>query len=392
MTRFYTTPSFLAFFLMLACSASFAQVTMDFNNFPRTAVLADSFIEVPSGAAPLVVPQEGPDQVWDYADLPRTLNWIARYFDAAGDPDFPTALNYSNGNVVFQSFRVPAQFFEAVDANGWYEMGSRKEKADFSLSQVTGMASDSLHFPAEASPYGGRLDYLKFPLSYGDQWSGTRIEQNSFALSVAAFSLNRTPGYQKRYRTEDNEVVGYGKLIIPRSDRSPSDSMDVLLVRRVITAVDSFYLGGMPAPSALLAAFNTQQGATSSESAYLFFHPGFGAPVAEVLLADSNIASSISYRAQAAEMPTAIERLETNFLTVSPNPVSRAGVLAIEWAGQSPLKHAQLLDLSGQSLYSFDLAPGQQQLRLPAELATGVYLLRLSDAKGSSLTQKLLLR
>ncbi|MEZ4886551.1 MAG: T9SS type A sorting domain-containing protein [Chitinophagales bacterium] len=250
-----------------------AQITITQDNFPRQASFTDAVYI--SRNAGVVTPSEGQNQIWDYSAIP--LGELAEdvYYDASNDPDFPEALNYYRRSTSFQEFRIPYDGYENIDAMGFYQVGSRSIDISFPITAISGGPNDVLRFPPTVRGAEGRNDYVKFPLAYQTQWSATLVAYTDFELTVAAFGLNQTPGSNKRIVTINREVVGEGKVIIPMEDGSPSQPIEVLMIKSTFTAIDSFFLAGAPAPAVLLNAFGIVQGqVTNSDAAYSFYTSG----------------------------------------------------------------------------------------------------------------------
>ncbi len=288
--------------LMAASAMAFtamAQVTIDRADYPRQATFTDSFTTALPATPPMPLPAEGPNQVWDYSlgylvDHQDTL----AYTDATSDPDFPLALNVCECDLQFQGFFVPGSKYEAIDSSGFYEYGVKYGTASYSIANLTGGATDSIHFLAHNDIFQGRLDLLKFPLNYNDSWTESQVETVKFSLDIAGFGLARTPSERRTIETRTREVVGHGTLRIPMSNGLPSPPMDVLLLKSTRTRIDTFTLGGALAPPSLLFAFGVSQGETSIDETYLFFRPGFSAPVASMAIV-GGAGEDLEYRPQA---------------------------------------------------------------------------------------------
>jgi len=271
------------------------KVVINREDFPRTASLTETGYVVQKDVVD--APSEGVDQVWDYSFLTPD-NLITRvYVDASNDPVFPDALHYRSTEIAFNGFPIPINEYETIDEDGWYEDGRITEDITYSITAVSGGADDVLRFPETEVPYGGRLDKLQFPVIYGNDWTQNQIENTEYELTVAAFGLNAVPGVNIRTIIESREVVGEGKLIIPSEDGSPSLPMDALLLKVETSDIDSVFLGGAPAPAALLAAFGLTQGTVTIRPVrYIFYTPDFASNVLNV----NPSIGTFFYRPQAA--------------------------------------------------------------------------------------------
>ncbi|MFK7906488.1 MAG: hypothetical protein AB8B69_15260, partial [Chitinophagales bacterium] len=256
-------------------------VVINREDFPRGGSFTEIgyFVETDI----LDAPSEGIDQVWDYSFLTPDSLVTQVYTDASNDPDFSNALNYISGAVSFNAFPIPSNKYEAIDEEGWYDKGRTTKDVSYSITAISGGTDDVLRFPDSVIPYGGRLNRLDFPVAYGKAWTQSQIENTEFELTVAAFGLNGVPGVNVRTVTESRSVVGEGKLIIPSEDGSPGLPIDALLLKIENTLIDSVFLGGAPAPAALLNAFGLTQGAVTVRAVrYIFYTPGFSSNVLNV--------------------------------------------------------------------------------------------------------------
>lgn len=369
--------SILVFGLISVCNLS-AQITITAENFPRQATFADTFY---SAAPPIVnYPNAGPDQVWDYSHLVADTFFVTNFISAENDVDFPGALNFYERNLVFQVFDLPSQQYDAMDDEGWFDLGRDMADITYPISFITGGANDKLRFVGNRTLYDGRHDVVKFPVTYGDKWTQSRREVVPFELTVAAFGLNAVPGVNVRISTQTREIVGYGTLIIPRIDGSPSEPMDVLLFDIQRTFVDSVYLGGAPAPQVLMDVFGLSQGQISSDHSMLFYRADFGSPVMNFTFGFDFVA----YRPQAELGTSSITEPIVKVLNSFPNPVAAGQTLTIETGDHSLVGKLRIFDVSGKMVLGRDLNNTDQnniQFQIPAQFVDGVYFFTISDAQ-----------
>ncbi len=273
--RQLTLTTILFLFVCIGTLSLEAQVTITKDNFPRETNFTDH-LYVKSGVE-VIVPSEGPYQIWDYSGIEGATLTEQVFQDASNDADFPEALNYRRRDTDFQQFTIPYDAYEKLDETGYYPVGFKYVDTSFPLTAISGGADDVLRFPPSVVSPDGNNYYVQFPLEYQKQWENTFSGLVNFELTIAAFGLNQTPGFNKRTSNVTREVVGYGELVIPLEDGSPSNAVEALMVKSSFTHVDSFFVGGAPAPAALLNAFGIVQGETSEGLSYSFFTPGSGA-------------------------------------------------------------------------------------------------------------------
>ncbi|MCF8277085.1 MAG: T9SS type A sorting domain-containing protein [Flavobacteriales bacterium] len=351
-----------------------AQVTIDQSSFPRPAGFVDNGVQAVSNGVAL--PTHGDNQTWDYGGLVSALPTTTVYYDASGDSDFPTALNHRDQQLSFQGFPIPASLYEAVDADGWYEQGRVLQESINSISFMTGGANDELNFPAQVQTYEGRLNLLDFPVQYEDTWTQSNIEYTQFELTVAAYSLNNTPGQQKRTNTHVRTVVGQGQLTIPDVNGNPSGALDAVLIKVERAVLDSFFLGGQLAPAPLLNTFGLTQGSIFEEEYYVFYVPGYITTALNINLDEQGAVSTVFYRPGAAELSTSIgDDLSFNAMKMYPNPVAAGDVMNVELQDKTDATTIELFDMTGRQVFSTPVSTssGVARVALPTNLSVGMY-------------------
>ncbi|MEZ4958131.1 MAG: T9SS type A sorting domain-containing protein [Saprospiraceae bacterium] len=369
--------TFLHLALFLFTIALQGQVTIDQSNFLRGTTYTDTLANAMPST--LGTPSEGANQVWDYSALVAADFEYEEHFGVNNHPDFPTATSYYQNDLIFQGFVIQNFNYEAVDASGWSIVGQEIKNITYPIAAITGGPTDSLHFVGGNFAYPVPSDLLNFPMTYQDQWTTEITGNTPFELTVAAFGLNKTPGYRKRTVTTTREVVGYGELTIPTLDGTPSAPMEVLLMKSFTSAVDSVFLGGAPAPAPLMAAFGLTQGSTASSLDYLFYKPGFGSAV---LFYSPDEPGEFSFRPQAAEVVSGVREAKLMQVRHFPNPVVSGQTLTIEM--ESPIANGlvRLIDMQGKLVMetTFDNSFGQTvQLQTPNGTRAGLYLYQIQD-------------
>ncbi|MEZ4686057.1 MAG: hypothetical protein R3B47_08315 [Bacteroidia bacterium] len=373
----------IALFLLGSFCAQ-AQVTIELANFPRQAAFLDTFIS--ANANGNIAPEHGMDQMWDYSSLTQRSFNTSQHFDEVGNPDFPNAYTSYQQNLRFQSFIIPAFAYSGLDANGFYDVGGEIVGIKYPISSVTGGPNDTLHFTPSMTVFSTRFDFVKFPCTWQTDWAETSTEKTHFELTVAAFGLNKTPGYQQRTITQRRTVVGYGQLIMPTLGGSPSAPMDVLLIKEVRMQSDSFFLGGAPAPAVLLGAFGISQDMRASDSAYYFYRPGFAAPLIRIGLPDASGPISFAYRPQGAMVATGIaDALQLKAISISPNPAAKGQSIQFRTDLQLDRGVLQLFDYQGKMINNLIIeasGQGQYQSAIPASLPSGNYFYLMLNQQG----------
>lgn len=386
--------SILAF--SLSANVLFGQITITKENFPVQESYIDSAII--ASETNFALPSEGANQNWDYSFLTNSGRYFHKGFTTAGNnANFPNAYHKYGSNLSFQDFVFPTDVYMGLDQDGYYILGTDIPRAAFGILQLTGNPNDSLVFPKQTNVMDGRIDDLNFSITMDSEWSQTRIENTNFELTVAAYSLNKTPGSMTRHTTETKEVVGYGKLVIPTYGGSASKEMEVLLVHETKTNIDSFFLGGAPAPAALLAAFGITQGQSVTTETYEFYRANYGAPVLEIT-SNGTRGSLANYHLAATKgLSTSINDFENHVAQnqVYPNPVLSNQKLNIICKNPSSINQVIITDLSGKrisAITSFEIQENQVSFSIPTEIKAGVYFYIINDENGASSLGKFYLK
>lgn len=370
-------------FLCVCIVTTSAQVTITQADFPRPAGFADVQIEAIING--VVLPTEGANQTWDYSTLITNSVNVTDYFDATSSTTFAGALNYNSDALTFQGMVIPSYNYRGIDATGWYDVGRTNTDITYPLTAVTLSSADSLRFVGGDYPYEGRVNYLEFPVTYPNQWTSTFKENVPFELSVAAFGLNKTPGVRVNKTTHVREVVGFGTLVTPLNDTSSTAPMDVLLIKVVATRADSFFLGGAPAPAALITAFQVVQGGTTTSTYYLFYKPGFGYPIMNIGVSSTGQPESVSYRRGAAGA-VSIKNVALTPVRAFPNPITSGGMLTLQAESTSDFEIIQFMDMNGRIIETKAItanSDNQIQVQIPSNLSNGLYFYTIQKKDGS---------
>lgn len=170
------------------------------------------------------------------------------------------------------------QFSMGIMLAGSYSISHAQitiDQADFPVA-TTSHRSNELHVSNDSNytnPTDGAnqiWDYQGLITGQQSSFPYAVTRTTPFEITVAAFGLNNTPGFHKRIAYNDRAVTGSGKLVMTHPVGQPSDSMDVLLVKATEVRIDSFFVGGAPAPTPLLQGLGLTQGqmATTYKSYY----------------------------------------------------------------------------------------------------------------------------
>ncbi len=368
--------------LTLVSTVAHAQITITREGFPRQA----EFIDTTYDLITTQVPMEGPDMVWDYSSASIGTMATEMHFDASGNAYFPGALNYYDSPLGFQSLVIPNDDYEMIDDNGWYRVGQHTTASLNNIMAMTGGARDSLNFPDDAVTVDGPIYDVKFPMTFGEEWTMTQHWSTKFFLTVAAFGVTDVPGARVRTFTDHRSVVGYGKVILPDPNGGAPDTTEVLQLRVDRLLIDSLFLGGAPAPAQLVNAFGLVQGDTTALRYYVWYTNNFGAPLLNINFSDNGSISSAVFRAPTGGIPASIDMLRSLSGRSFPNPVAAGSVVTIPLGTRST--HAgtvMLYDERGNTALRSQYHANAEDaisLRIPDNVVPGAYFFSVHDSDG----------
>jgi hypothetical protein len=252
----------LVFCLHLQAQIILTQSNTNFTPGPTIALEADT--------TGFVIPSVGVNRQWNYSNLTKT-GVDNRTMIVPSNVNFPTA-TYVDTNV--STVFIPGWYYyydpyleNAPD--GVKYLGYVVKNQRYGI-QMTGNPKDSCIFPEQFLVYGNPNMFMPFPSTMSSSWHLDHRNVLNFQLTIASYGLNKTSCQKVTHIVGVDTVVSWGKMRIP-TNLGPSLAYDVLLVKRMISFTDSFYMAGTPAPAGLLNAFGVAQGQRSSSGRYLFW-------------------------------------------------------------------------------------------------------------------------
>lgn len=327
------------------------------------------------------IPARGPNQSWDFSMI-NPSKILVQNNKPASSPDFLQAYRYSTSELSIQQFDARTDFYWALDASGYYPYGREVYDTAYSLQSLTGNPADTFFIPADIEIYDGFTRLIEFPANYGDSNVSRSVETTNFMLSIQNFGLNKTPGQVRRILEEQRKVAGWGTLVIPDENGNPSGPIPVLMIKAYFKSVDSIYVGGAPAPPALLSAFGTSQGVTVYDTAYVFYTENFASWVASAF-GDPGQINTVRYRPAAART-ISLEEQNIAALDLYPNPIRRGSHLMINT--EETISNVQLVNTTGALVWEQQLSDtGKPGLTLPSQVEPGMYILQAFGASGKRL-------
>ncbi len=221
-----------------------------------------SDIDFSSSTAPV----GGENMTWDYSNLMVTSKAATVPYKSYSDPAFSGA-NLSQTATTEYSLTNEKRdviYVYSSTADGYYEHG-RKYEADFVIPVFGG--AGSVTYIAEDVIYSPKIKAVIFPFDYEDKAESEHVETSNFKATLPSAGLNNTPGANTDSISYSAEAIGWGQLKLP----AYSESIEVLLIKRVEVRRDYWFLGGAPAPASLLTNLGIVDGAKTTIVTYVFY-------------------------------------------------------------------------------------------------------------------------
>lgn len=373
--------------IVLSLSAH-AQITLSSSNAPSLSLCqqGDSFRRLKLNSIPSIAPAT--NATWDMttaSDSVRT--WQLRDV-AMSSTAFPNAGFYNEAYYNFAVLGYNTTNIKNVTANGILMYGVHIDRQAISLAPFTGNTTDSVVFPLQDVVFNTPDVELKYPITMGDSWGASIKYTTDFNLTVAAYSLNNTPGERHVELAVNKSVVGWGKMRVNDENGVATDYMDVLMVKMVRVVKDSFYLAGSPAPASLLSAFGLSQGQTQVRSVYSFYRANEYAPLLEAVYEDSSFSNITRCDIHEDRLkPTSVRRISREKVDVYPNPITGNSFMVKVTSANKGAKY-ELYNMTGQMLQS-GVLPINGKVELETAYPTGNYFIKVFTDDGMVGVQQL---
>lgn len=341
------------------------------------------------------IPSVSNNATWNYSGISLTsaVPGYAIFTPVSGDPNFPTAQfkrTFFKGLTSSLGYYMD-QYYE-IKASGAVALGLHVYAQNYGLGALTGTTTDSLYILDNVITYSGSRNIIEFPATAGSAWSNTERCLVNMQLTVASASLNRTPMQQAFYYHRVDSVKGWGTLELP-AQTGYNSNVPVLADFNREYCVDSFYLGGSPAPGSITSAFGITQGQYTAPIAYrlYMYRQGLFYYQMQFYYNDSTFSSLASsggaYLNAALPVSTGIADLSgSNEAVIYPNPVS-GKLFYIQTTSAGNIAGLELYDLSGRKLSPISLVSKGNitEVNTGSPLTEGIYFYSATDADGSVL-------
>lgn len=369
--------------------SSQAQITLDYSNAPSDAQcqIPDTMDRIKMNTLPDVTPKANAN--WDITTATDS-NVYSNFFNRpANSATFPTA-----------TFVIPRHYiinaglmydFDAmrdVSTAGIITLGEHINRQAIPLVSITTNPNDSLVFIDQDIVYNAPEHKIKYPCTMGTKWRDSVVLVTKFNLTVTSSGLNNTPGERKATRITDYEVTGWGKMRVNDHKGNATGYTDVLVVDRTEVTTDSFFLGGMPAPPSLLAAFGVTQGQTQPQYKRFYFRAGEYVGLLEINYEDAAFTKVEQIRKHSQRLePTSVNTINKEQISIYPNPVIK-GSFTVNIDGPEDNFSYQIFNVTGQ-LAETGIVPSNGLIEIKQNLPAGTYIIKLTSSEGAQGVKRL---
>ena len=227
----------------------------------------------------VTIPTKGENQTWDFSKLAETATFTSggATFLTPANAAYPTATYTSGGTTAravggATSPTVPATFFSEISDAGSFDLGYSQDAA---LAISVPSLGATINYAVQNFTYTGTTKYpnVLFPAKFGNATTNTNgiVLTSNFTVTAAALGLNKTPGQTKITSSVTIDIIGSGT-----ANLKGIGNVRVLVAKNTWSDVTNYFLGGAPAPAALLTNLGITDGAVTVASTYRFIAEGLG--------------------------------------------------------------------------------------------------------------------
>ncbi len=249
----------------------------DFNTNYKVGGTAFNFFDVDNSA--VTVPVGGENQNWDFSALSETASYVngGSSYIVPSNAAFPSS-TYSF--VSSSSFTVSGVSSPAVASTTYNELSDAGIFAlGYSQNAATSIPVASIgatiSYAIQNLNYTGTTKYpnVIFPAKFGNAIVTTSgiVQTSNFAVTAAAFGLNNTPGQTKITTSVQQDILASGTANLKGIGK-----VRVLVVKNSYSNQTNYFLGGAPAPAALLTNLGVTDGATTTGTTYRIIGENLG--------------------------------------------------------------------------------------------------------------------
>jgi hypothetical protein len=385
-----------ASFLMIALFDCNAQIKILYLNTPFAPGIIHRFNASLTG---FKVPKADSAQAWNYSTL-QLLNAT----DTTLYAPLPYAFNASKNAVYsgFDRFREKitsntivrsTQVFDK-DSSGISLAGNIVLVQKFSLYNYFGNHKDSLFIPLDNEYF--RINRITFPTASHSVYKAKAVKVLKFNITIDTLKMYKAPGTKRTIYNVKDTVAGWGALRIPSPPFTSSIPYKVLLVRRKLISVDSFYVNGKPMDPILMLALGMQQAVKTTDYKEFFYRTGSPDPLMTISFGtDSTFKTPVAvlYSADSIKTGIAVEGLQSIDFKLFPNP-SNSGIIhgSITKNSIHPW-HISVTSALGQAVLERQISDmGIVNFDLELPNAAGIFFVAVKNEDGFVVAEKKVMR
>jgi len=403
------TKIFTLVFLFAALAAN-AQIVLTNSNVTTSATATEREQLVNSGG--LSIPARGTNMQWNFSNMTALSGSASIQANAYMSPvnsAFYSATRAYVQTKSFAGYTVKNTNYFINNANGYEYVGySVDGRTSFSLYAATKGLNDSLIVPAQDSVWATPRFILWYPTTYSasfansaseySHWSFTGNLSYHFILDLSSSlgsSYSNLQGTQNITSTITDSVIGWGTVQVPTEANSvwvASQAYSVLLIKEDTTNVIKYNVQNISALQLQTILGIPQGGLTYSSSSYIFYRAGTVNPL---MFYDGD--PTVGFDPDNTSAATAgidNEKPIINFQQY-PNPVTQSN---LNFAFDKPDNNEWVMTITnetgqvvGSSIESQLAGPVQLEVKLPANLANGIYFYHMADGGSSVMSGKFIL-
>lgn len=377
---------FLSFLNLCFAYNLHAQITLTNSKVPLTfGTTHTSWLDLNYS---IQIPTKGTNQTWDYSQVALS-KLETNIYTASTNPMFPGAVNVNTvSEIIPRRLYYYNALFESNSANFGvvaYEIPAQR----YSLGTITGYNGDSIIFPNQNYNLPTKEIFLQFPTTINSSWQTNYRHIINTNIKLFSSGLNKAPFQRRSNVTVTDSIIGWGTMrVFSGVTYQASIPYQVLQLKRMEVAIDSFYLNGAPAPLTLLNKLGVSQGQIRRNNKYKFYRENAMKPLMEFDFGYNDFHSPVSIKSDASGLtisglaPNMDNRLQVQLY---PNPTYSSKINIAFERPESGYWKLKLVDNTGRELQTYNVTvsdDNKQILTLPESVKNGIYNWQLFDNYG----------
>ncbi len=228
-------------------------------------------------ASSLAIPTSGDNQTWDVSGSTYLASYpVGPFVTPPVNASFASAtyaLNNTNkfGFGPLSSAGTPSvEYYEVSDA-GWFYQGYSTSSSD--VLNIPSIGGSLTYAPQNiVFTNGQKFPQINLPISFNSKTTTSNIIANtSFIANAPAAGVNNIPGQVRTTDSVINNIVASGTINLKGIGK-----VRVLVNSQTDYSKTNYFLGGAPAPTALLTQLGLVDGAVTVYNSYDFYAEGLG--------------------------------------------------------------------------------------------------------------------